>query len=58
MFFIRILLIAIILAFLFYFVNTKILGNKTNVAKSTTIILLATIGIYVVLGLLSYIVNN
>lgn len=58
MFFIRILLIAVILAFLFYFVNTKILGNKTNFAKSTTIILLATISIYIVLGLLAYVVNS
>jgi E3 ubiquitin-protein ligase DOA10 len=56
--FIRIILIAIILSFLFYIVNTKILGKKISISKSATIILLTTIGVYITLGLVSHLLNQ
>lgn len=55
--FFRILIIALVLSYLFYLFNTKILNKKVSISKSATIILLATIGVYITLGILSYLVN-
>jgi uncharacterized membrane protein YidH (DUF202 family) len=55
---IRILVLTLVISYLYYFINTKILDKKVSLPKVLTIVLIINIAVYLVLGVLSYLINS
>ena len=55
--FLRILIIAVLLGFVIWFINNRILGRNYTLAKIVAITLVITSLSYIVLGTLSFIVE-
>ncbi len=58
MFFLRLLIIAFIIAYIIWFVNNKILGKNLKIARVIAATLVVTSLVYLVLGSLSYLIES
>ena len=58
MFFLRILVVALIVSYIIWFFNTRIMGKSLSLYKVTSWVLLATVAIYVFLAGVSYLVEG
>jgi len=58
MFFIRILIIAFVIAYLVWFVNNRILGKNLAFARIIAATLVTTSVVYLLLGSLSYLIEG
>jgi len=58
MFFLRLLIIAFIIAYIIWFVNNRILGKNLKIARVIAATLVVTSLVYLVLGSLSYLIES
>ncbi len=58
MFFLRLLIIAFVIAYIIWFVNNKILGKNLKIARVIAATLVVTSLVYLVLGSLSYLLES
>ena len=58
MFILRLLIVALIVSYLIWFFNTRIMGKSLSLYKVTSWVILATVAIYIFLAFLSYLVEG
>ncbi len=58
MFILRLLIVAMIVSYVIWFFNTRIMGKSLSLYKVTSWVLLATVAIYIFLAFLSYLVEG
>jgi len=58
MFILRLLIVAMIVSYVIWFFNTRIMGKSLSLYKVTSWVILATVAIYIFLAFLSYLVEG
>ena len=58
MFILRLLIVALIVSYVIWFFNTRIMGKSLSLYKVTSWVILATVAIYIFLAFLSYLVEG
>ena len=58
MFILRLLIVALIVSYVIWFFNTRIMGKSLSLYKVTSWVILATVVIYISLAFLSYLVEG
>jgi len=58
MFILRLLIVALIVSYMIWFFNTRIMGKSLSLYKVTSWVILATVAIYIFLAFLSYLVEG
>ena len=58
MFILRLLIVVLIVSYVIWFFNTRIMGKDLSLYKVTSWVLVATVVIYILLAALSYLVEG
>ena len=58
MFLLRLLVVALIVSYVIWFFNTRIMGKNLSLYKVTSWVLVATVVIYILLAVISYLVEG
>ncbi len=55
---IRILIITFVVAYVIWFISNRVLGKNLTLAKVVAVTLVATSAVYLLLGILSYLIED
>ncbi|WP_428087174.1 hypothetical protein [Candidatus Thioglobus sp.] len=58
MFLIRLLIIAFVVGYCVWFISNKVLGKNLKMARVIAVTLVATTAVYLLLGILSYVIEG